>query len=108
VVEVGDTAPNFALTGTQWETIEEFTLPEFSAGRPTMLIFYVSDFSPVCSTQLCEVTDMELLTFNDDVAMVGISPDGPYSHRQFSPENDRSFTPHSSPTTRRRDTNSTG
>lgn len=53
-----------------------------------MLVFYIYDFTPVCTTQLCEVNDMELLTLNDGAAVLGISTDGPFSHQRFIAEND--------------------
>lgn len=80
---IGDTVPDFTLEGTRGEEIREYTVSEFAAGRPTVLVFYVHDFSPVCTNQMCEVNDMELLTLNDDVAVIGISSDGVYSHREF-------------------------
>lgn len=40
---------------------------------------------------MCEVNDMELLTFNDDVAVLGLSTDGPYSHQQFIAQNGISY-----------------
>ncbi|MFW6018180.1 MAG: redoxin domain-containing protein [Halapricum sp.] len=49
------------------------------------------DFSPVCTAQLCEVNDMELLTINDDVGILGVSTDGPFSHQRFIAENDLSY-----------------
>lgn len=91
MVQMGDTAPDFTLTGTQGDDIREFTLSAFAAGRPAMLVFYVYDFSPVCADQMCELNDMELLTFNDEIAVLGISPDGPYSHQQFIEQNGLSY-----------------
>ena len=91
MVEKGTTGPDFTLTGTQGEDIREFTLSEFARGRPAMLVFYVYDFSPVCADQMCEVNDMEMLTFSDEIGVLGISPDGPYSHQRFIRENDLSY-----------------
>lgn len=91
MVEVGDTARDFTLTGARGDEIAEFTLSEFADGRPTMLVFYVYDFSPVCETQMCEINDMEWLTMNDEVAVLGISPDGPYSHQRFITHNNLSY-----------------
>ena len=34
---------------------------------------------------------MDLLTLNNDAAVLGISPDGPYSHRRFIRENGISY-----------------
>lgn len=56
-----------------------------------MLVFYVYDFSPVCTDQMCELNEMEFLTFNDDAGVLGISGDGPYSHRRFISEHDLSY-----------------
>lgn len=91
MVETGATAPDFTLVGTQGDDVREFTLSEFADGRPAVLAFYVYDFSPVCTAQMCEVDDMELLTLNDDIAVLGISPDGPYSHQQFIAQHDLSY-----------------
>jgi peroxiredoxin len=84
-------APDFTLTGTDGGEVREFTLSEFADGRPTMLVFYIYDYSPVCTAQMCEVNDMEFLTFNEDVTVLGISTDGPYSHQQYIADNDLSY-----------------
>lgn len=74
------------FTGVQGTEITDFTLSELARDRPMLLVFYVYDFSPVCTDQMCEINDAEVLTFNDDAAVVGVSPDGPYSHQRFVEE----------------------
>jgi peroxiredoxin len=91
MIERNDSAPDFTLEGAHGDEVAEFTLSEYADGRPVALVFYVYDFSPVCTTQMCEVNDMELLTFNDDVGVLGISTDGPYSHVEFIQDNDISY-----------------
>jgi peroxiredoxin len=91
MVEIGDIAPDFTLEGTHGDEIREFTLSDVAEGHPTVLVFYIYDFSPVCTDQMCEINDMEMLTFNDDTAILGISTDGPYSHQRFIAENDISY-----------------
>lgn len=91
MVAIGETGPDFTLDGTRGDEITEFTLSEFAAGRPAVLVFYIHDFSPVCTQQMCEVNDMEFLTFNDDAGVFGISTDGPFSHREFINENNISY-----------------
>lgn len=88
-----NTAANLDLTleGTDGEEIRTYKLSEVLAGRPTVLAFYVYDFSPVCETQMCEMNDMEYVTLNEDVAVYGISTDGPYSHREFARKNGISY-----------------
>lgn len=87
----GDIGPDFTLSGAQGDEVREFTLSEFADGRPTMLVFYVYDFHPTCAEQMCELNDMEMLTFNDDIAVLGISTDGPFSHQRFIAENNISY-----------------
>lgn len=91
MIDEGAVAPDFTLEGTRGDEIREFTLSEFADGRPTVLVFYIYDYSPVCTDQMCEVNDMEILTFNDDAAVLGISTDGPYSHQQFIADNDLTY-----------------
>ena len=91
MVDVGDIGPDFTLIGAQDDEVRKFTLSEFADERPTVLVFYIYDFSPVCTDQMCEVNDMEILTLNDRTAILGISTDGPYSHREFIAENDISY-----------------
>jgi peroxiredoxin len=88
---VGERGPDFTLEGTQGDTVREFTLSEFADGHPVVLVFYIYDYSPVCTAQMCEVNDMEFLTFNDDIRVLGISTDGPYSHQRFIADNDLSY-----------------
>lgn len=88
---VGDTAPDFTLKGVQEDEIRDVTLSEFARGRPVAIVFYIYDYSPVCTDQMCEINDMEFLTLNDDIGVLGISTDGPYSHQQFIADNDISY-----------------
>lgn len=91
MVEIGGHVGDFTLEGVAGGEIREFSLSDVLTDRPAVIVFYIYDYSPVCSTQMCEVNDMELLTFNNDVAVFGISTDGPYSHREFASDNDLSY-----------------
>ncbi|WP_256403828.1 redoxin domain-containing protein [Halorubrum salinum] len=88
---VGNTVSDFTAEGVQNGEITDITLSEYGDGRFIVLVFYVHDFSPVCETQMCEINDSEFLTFNDNVAVLGISTDGPYSHKKFSEANSLSY-----------------
>lgn len=90
-VEIGTAAPDFTLPGTEGDGVQDYTLSEFAAGRPVALVFYIYDYSPVCTEQMCEINEMEFLTVNDDIGVLGISTDGPYSHQQFVADNDISY-----------------
>ncbi|MFC7131470.1 redoxin domain-containing protein [Haloferax chudinovii] len=91
MVKLGETASDFTLDGTQGDEIREFTLSEFADGRPVAVVFYIYDYSPVCTKQMCEINEMEYLTFNDDIRVLGISTDGPYSHQRFIADNNISY-----------------
>jgi len=82
---------DFTLTGTHDGEIKEYTLSEMCEDGPAVLVFYVYDFSPVCTTQMCEVDDMEFLPLDEDLGVYGISTDGPYSHREFAETHDLSY-----------------
>lgn len=91
MLEEGDVAPAFCGPGTGGETIRPYELTEFTGEGVAVLVFYPFDFSPVCTTELCEFRDAEFLTFTEGVDVVGISSDSAYAHRQFVQANDLPF-----------------
>lgn len=91
MIEVGDSAPEFTLDGAHQDEIGQFTLSDAITDKLGVLVFYVHDFSPQCTEQMCEVNDSEMLTFEDEVTVLGISSDGPYSHREFGQQNRISY-----------------
>ena len=81
VVDVGDTAPDFALKD---QNNEQVTLSAFRGSKAVLIVFYPLAFTGICTGELCRVRD-ELPTFqNDDVQVLTISVDSPYSHKIFS------------------------
>jgi peroxiredoxin len=88
---VGDRAPAFELEGSVGQDIQTVSLSELVADGPALLSFYIYDFSPVCSDQMCEMSDMEILTFDNNISVAGISTDGPYSHRVFARQKGLSY-----------------
>jgi peroxiredoxin (alkyl hydroperoxide reductase subunit C) len=81
MIAVGDQAPDFTLKD---QNNEDFTLSSFRGTRAVLLIFYPLAFTGICTGELCAVRD-DLPTFqNDDVQVVSISVDSPYSHKIFS------------------------
>lgn len=91
MVEVGDTAPEFALQGVEDGDISEYSLDSHTADGLVVLAFYVFDFSPVCTPQICDLNDVDLLQFTDDISLFGLSSDGPYAHMRFQEERSISF-----------------
>lgn len=92
MVAVGDRAPDFTLQGVDGFRITSFSLSEeLRDAEFVVLSFYVYDFSPVCTTQVCELNGLGVFEMLDDVTLWGIAPDGPYAHKAFIDEHDISF-----------------
>jgi peroxiredoxin (alkyl hydroperoxide reductase subunit C) len=80
-IEVGATAPDFTLRD---QNNEEVTLASFRGEKAVLLVFYPLAFTGICTGELCVVRD-DLTTFqNDDVQILTLSVDSPYSHKVFS------------------------
>jgi len=84
MVDVGDEAPEFTLRGTDGQLLSQYTLSDYTEDGCVILSFYMNDFSPVCSDQMCDLDDIGLFQFEENVSMFGISPDYVYSHREYS------------------------
>jgi peroxiredoxin len=81
VIRVGDEAPDFTLRD---QNNEEFTLSSFRRRRAVLVVFYPLAFTGICTNELQAVRD-DLTTFqNDEVQIVTVSVDSPYSHKIFS------------------------
>jgi peroxiredoxin len=81
VIAVGDEAPDFTLRD---QNNEEVTLSAFRGEKAVLIVFYPLAFTGICTGELCRVRD-DLPTFqNDDVQVVTISVDSPYSHKVFA------------------------
>ena len=92
MVEIGEQAPDFTLKGVDDFRIREFTLSDHLRGNGfVVLSFYVFDFSPVCTEQVCELDNLDLFEMVEDVTLWGLAPDGPYSHKQFIDQHSISF-----------------
>ncbi|WEV28055.1 peroxiredoxin [Streptomyces sp. 71268] len=80
-VEVGAKAPEFALRTQHGEQV---TLSEFRGERNVVLLFYPFAFTGVCTGELRALRD-ELPKFvNDEVQLLAVSNDSPFSLRVFA------------------------
>jgi mycoredoxin-dependent peroxiredoxin len=80
-IEVGALAPDFTLRD---QNNEQVTLSSFRGRKAVLLVFYPLAFTGICTGELCVVRD-DLATFqNDDVQVITISVDSPYSHKIFA------------------------
>lgn len=79
-IDVGDSAPDFALKATPDQTISLKQL----RGKPIVLVFYPADWSPVCGDQVSLYNEM-LSEFQEFGAQIlGISVDGAWCHTAFA------------------------
>jgi peroxiredoxin len=80
-IEVGALASDFTLRD---QNNEEVTLSSFRGRKAVLLVFYPLAFTGICTGELCAVRD-DLSTFqNEDVQVITLSVDSPYSHKIFA------------------------
>lgn len=76
---VGDEAPEFSL---QDQTGKRVSLKSFR-GQVLVLYFYPKDHTPGCTKEACDFRDSSQRIQRTGAAVLGISLDGPESHRRF-------------------------
>jgi peroxiredoxin Q/BCP len=81
-VDVGDTAPDFELSGSDGKT---FKLSDHR-GRNVVLAFYPGDATTVCTKQFCSYRDNSDRLDELDAEVVGISPQSVDSHEHWIEE----------------------
>jgi peroxiredoxin len=79
--EVGTEAPDFTLKD---QNNQEVTLSSFRGDRSVLVVFYPFAFSGICTGELCAVRD-DLSSFqNDDVQILAVSVDHPFTLKAWS------------------------
>jgi peroxiredoxin len=73
-------APNFELPATPDQRVSLHDL----RGRPTVLVFYPADWSPVCGDQLALYNEILPELKRHDAQVVGISVDGVWCHAAYA------------------------
>lgn len=79
-LEAGTPAPDFTLNEGPGRKV---SLSDFR-GKRVVLVFYPSDWSPVCSDQLALYNELGDDFAKQDATIIGISVDGVWCHRAFS------------------------
>ncbi len=87
-LSIGDMAPDFQGLTDQDTTIK---LSDFR-GQRVVVYFYPKDDTPGCTTQACGFRDNYVDIQEKNAIVLGISPDGPASHRKFKTKFDLPFT----------------
>ena len=85
-VTVGQVAPDFTLVSQAGEKV---TLSDFR-GRKVVLVFYPFAFSPLCTSEMCDLRDRRG-DFDDDTVLLGISVDTKYALRVFAEQEGLGF-----------------
>jgi peroxiredoxin Q/BCP len=81
-IDVGDTAPDFALPGTDGKT---YRLSDYR-GRNVVLAFYPGDATATCTKQFCSYRDEGDRIARLDAEMLGISSQSVASHERWAKE----------------------
>ena len=88
MVEVGAQAPDFTLNDYNKQPV---TLSSFRGERNVLLVFYPFAFSGICTGELCQVRD-ELSTYEDEnVQVIGVSVDTPFSLKAWAAQEGYQF-----------------
>jgi peroxiredoxin len=88
LIEVGEKAPDFSLPNHAGEPV---SLEDFR-GRQVLLVFYPSDFSPVCSDQLSIYQEVKPSLDEAGLEVLGVSIDHSWAHRAFRKQLNLDFT----------------
>lgn len=85
-LSAGSPAPDFTLPSTIGDKV---TLSDYRGKKNVLLLFYPLDFSPVCSIENKQCSEMLPADGGgaDDVQVLGISVDSLWSHKAFAAQN---------------------
>jgi peroxiredoxin len=87
-VEVGSKAPDFTLNDYNREPV---TLSSFQGEKNVLVVFYPFAFSGICTGELCQLRD-EIGTYEaDDVQVIGVSVDTPFSLKAWAEQQGYQF-----------------
>ena len=87
-LEVGTQAPDFTLKDANREDV---TLSSFRGEKNVLLVFYPFAFSGICTGELCQVRDELAAYQNDDVQVIGVSVDTPFSLKAWAEKEGYTF-----------------
>lgn len=87
-LEEGIKAPDFTLAD---ENGTPTALSQFQ-GQKVVLYFYPKDDTPGCTTEACGIRDQFPRFEGTGSVVLGVSPDGPESHRKFKDKYQLPFT----------------
>src|SRR5436190_598289 len=95
ILKVGDLAPSFELMDENKNVVKLSEL----RGKKVVLLFYPMDFSPTCTTEVCEFgPGLSKIQGGPETVVFGVSCDSPFSHAAFKKQYNISYSLLSDPT----------
>ncbi|GAA2743754.1 MULTISPECIES: peroxiredoxin [Kitasatospora] len=80
-IEVGTEAPDFELKNQHGESVK---LSDYRGEKNVVLVFYPFAFTGVCTGEVCEIQKELPRLQNDDVQVLAVSNDSPFTLRIFA------------------------
>jgi peroxiredoxin (alkyl hydroperoxide reductase subunit C) len=80
-IEVGEPAPDFVLKDQNNQPVR---LSEYQGRKNVLLVFYPLAFTGTCQGELCQLRDNLGDFVSDDVEVLTVSVDSPYSHKVWA------------------------
>jgi peroxiredoxin len=91
MLTAGETAPEFTLPGTTGGDVESYALADQVERGPVVVAFYVFDFHPACTEEVCAIRDLSWFELFPGASVLAVSTDSAYSHAAFAREFDIDF-----------------
>jgi len=88
MIKAGDVAPDFTSTDAEGKTISLADLK----GHKVVLYFYPKDDTPGCTKEACSFRERDAVYRENDITVLGVSPDDEASHRDFAAKFSLRFT----------------
>lgn len=87
-LNIGDKIPNFTSMDQEGNRIQAADL----LGSPFVIYFYPMDDTPGCTKEACAFRDHQKSLQDLDCRVIGVSPDGVLSHKNFMEKHNLNFT----------------
>lgn len=87
-IDVGAQAPDFVLKD---QNNQEVRLSDYRGRKVVLLVFYPLAFTGTCQGELCEVRDHLNDFVNDQVQVLTVSVDSPFSHKVWADQQGYQF-----------------